>query len=296
MEVYRYNLQELHSIQIQIFKRFINVCSDFGFRYFLGYGSLLGAVRDHGIIPWDDSIDVVMPYEDYAALLSLPEETWGDDLFLQTYDTDPHFPKYYAKLRDNNTTMVTADYAEYDMHHGICINIMPIIKLADDPGERRRQIRDAKLYKSFTEKRPFGKTGTSMYIYTSAVLAVTPEHQLMERRDELKEKVLHYENTDSQECIVLAGNVSLELPLQREWFESAVECEFEGINAKIPEGWNFWLKLRYGDYKKVPIADLQGEKTVNFITVSTTKPYTYYKGKTYCLGTSKSETVEAGKQ
>ena len=91
------------------------------------------------------------------------------------------------------------------------------------------------------------------------------------------------EETETKECFALAGERSLALALAKEWFSSSVEWEFEGITVKVPAGWNEWLKLRYGDYRKVPIGELQGEKTLSFITLNANRPYTDYKGKTYCV-------------
>ena len=283
MEKIRFDLEELHQVQAGLLKKLVYVCEEHKLSYFLAFGSLLGAVREHRILEWDDSVDVVMPYEDYSALLQLPETVWGDGLFLQTSETDPEYPKYYAKLRNSNTAMILAEYAEVDMNHGIFINIMPLVSLAYDPGERKKQIRDARLYKTFMELKPAGKTGSSFQLYASAMLALTPEKLIPERREAFKEKMLRYEKTASRDCFALAGERSLDLALPKKWFSEAVDWEFEGMQVRIPVGWKEWLQLRYGDYMKVPIADLQGEKTLNFVTLSTSKSYQYYKGKTYCL-------------
>ena len=139
MEKIKYGLDEMHTIQLEMLKKLILVCQEHNYTYFLAFGSLLGAVRDHKIIPWDDSIDVVIPYTDYEKLTNLPQDTWGEDLFMQTYYTDPQYPKCYAKLRNSSTTLIKADYVDFDINQGIYINIMPIINLSDDTGQRSSQ-------------------------------------------------------------------------------------------------------------------------------------------------------------
>ena len=283
MELINYGLDEMHAIQLEMLKKLITTCKSNGFIYFLAFGSLLGAVRDHKIIPWDDSIDVVMPYEDYESMTQLPQDTWGENLFMQTYYTDPQYPKCYAKLRNSKTTLIKADYADLDINQGIYINIMPIINLSDDTGLRNRQMKDAKLYKAFTEGQPLTSDNGSLRLYSSLLLSTASEHRRQKMREELKGKVIRYVGEKSRECFVLAGNVSLSLPLPSSWFEESVEWEFEGMMVDIPKGWHEWLTLRYGDYVIAPISELQGDKISKFITLNTQRPYNEYKGKTYCL-------------
>lgn len=282
METVNYNFNDLHQIQMKLLIKLISLCTENHFAWYLGFGSLLGAVRDHKIISWDDAIDVVMPYPDYDKLTNLPQEVWGDGLFMQTYDTDPQYPRYYAKLRNSNTTLIKADYASYDINQGVYINIMPLVNLADDADERKRQFRDAKLYKALAEGQPLPGSEKSLRMYLSLLLA-SSDQKKRKMREELKAKVISFENEKTNDCFVLAGNVSLTLALPKVWFESAVEWDFEGIKVNIPKGWHQWLSVRYGDYMVAPITDLQGDKVSKFITLNTQRPYTDYKGKTYCV-------------
>lgn len=283
MEDVIFELKDLHVIQLKLLKKLIEVCKNHNFMYFLGFGTLLGAIRERGIIEWDDGIDIVMPYHDYDKLTQLPQSSWGNDYFIQTCDTDPAYNKCYAKLRDNNTTLVLAEDAQRDMNHGIPISIYPVISLADDSNERQRQIRNAKLYKTITEGKPVGSDDSLLRALSSIFLGVITEQQRIKTRDYLKNEILQYESDNTNYCFALAGNKSLDLVLFKRWFDSAVEWDFEGMKVNIPAGWNEWLKLRYGDYMKKPIAELQGSKIANFVTLNPHKPYTYYKGKTYCL-------------
>lgn len=280
MESVNYGLNELHTVQLGMLKKLITVCNDHSFSYFLAFGSLLGAVRNHGIIPWDDSIDIVMPYGDYEKLTSLSQAAWGKDLFLQTYDSDPEYPNCYAKLRNSRTTFISADYADLDINHGIFINIMPLIRLADETHARRRQIRSAKLYKTLANGNPLSEKEGLFGFYS--LLFGSSEHRRIRMRDKMKKCVLKYESKDTKECIAIAGSVSLTLPLSRAWFASAVEGDFEHVKVNLPVGWHEWLTLRYGDYMVAPISELQGDKISRLVTLNTDKPYTDYKGITYC--------------
>lgn len=283
MEQVKFDLKELHNIQLKLFQKIVSVCQEHGLHYFLAFGTLLGAIREHGIIEWDDGIDLAMPYPDYEKLVRLPQSTWGDGYFLQTYDTDPEFNKYYAKLRDNNTTLVLAEDIDRDMNHGIPINIYPIINLANDEGKRQSQIRNAKLYKAITEGTPVGSDDTLLHTLSTIFLGVITEQQKKKIREHLKNEILQFEDKNTNCCLVLAGDKSLDLVLFKTWFNSAVLWDFAEMQVNIPGGWNEWLKLRYGDYMQKPISELQGNKTSNFVTLNPYTPYTHYKGKTYCV-------------
>lgn len=280
MENVYYGLNEVHAVQVFMLKKLIAVCGDYNLSYFLAFGSLLGAVREHKIIAWDDSIDVVMPYNDYRRLIALPRETWGADLFLQTNDTDPEYPNCYAKLRDSRTTFINADYADLDIHHGIYINIMPLISLADDARGRHKQIRNAKRYKALIGGF-LPATDKLLGIFLS--LFCLSERCRTRMCKKAKEKLLRYEDKDTKDCIALAGSVSLTLPLPKAWFASSNSMEFEGMMVNVPVGWHEWLTLRYGDYMVAPISELQSDKISRIVTLSTDKPYTEYKGITYCI-------------
>ncbi len=281
MESVNYGLNELHAVQLDMLKKLIAICRDHNLSYFLAFGSLLGAVRNHGIIAWDDSIDVVMPYSDYHKLTKLKQTVWGEDLFLQTYDTDPDYPNCYAKLRNSRTTFINADYADLDINHGIYINIMPLVSLADDARARRRQIRSAKLYKALANGNPLSEKDVTLGVYS--LLLGSSEHRRIRMRDRMKERVLKYEGKDTKDCLALAGSVSLTLPLSKAWFASAIEGDFEHLKVNLPVGWHEWLTLRYGDYMVAPISELQGDKISRLVTLNTDKPYTEYKGITYCV-------------
>ena len=283
MEIMEFNLNELHAVQVEMLKKLITVCNNHGFTYYLAFGSLLGAVREHKVIPWDDSIDIVMPFYDYEKLTQLPQEIWGGDLFMQTYYTDPQYPKYYAKLRNSRTTLIKADYADCDINQGIYIIIMPLINLADNQDRRMEQLNDAKLYKSLTEKQSLPADEGLLRFYSYLLLEASSEQHIRKLKEELKAKVTRYEGENTKECFVLAGNASLTLALPKTWFESAVKWEFEGLNVNIPKGWHEWLTLRYGNYMVTPISDLQGDKISKFVKLNTQRSYIEYKGKAYCV-------------
>lgn len=120
-------LRAVQQAEKNLLRVFQQVCRDHGLRYVAIYGTLLGAVRHHDIIPWDDDIDVAMPRADYDRLLALADDVFPAPYFLQTPENDPQcFYGGYAKLRDDHSTAMELRNWGRDCHQGIAIDIMPL--------------------------------------------------------------------------------------------------------------------------------------------------------------------------
>lgn len=125
------NVTRLRQVQLELLKEFSRVCEEHGLKWYICFGTLLGACRYQGFLPWDDDVDVVMPVSDYGVLCR-NKEWFGEGFFLQT-PLDEGLP-HIAKLRKDGTTAFRTDFEESlrtGGHMGIPIDIIP---LADIPG------------------------------------------------------------------------------------------------------------------------------------------------------------------
>ena len=116
----------IKEIEIEIFKSFISVCEHLNLTYYVLDGTLLGAVRHKGFIPWDDDIDVGMPREDYEVFLREGQALLPEEYFIQTFDSDPEYLANYAKIRNNNTTFVETSVRHRKINHGVFIDVFPL--------------------------------------------------------------------------------------------------------------------------------------------------------------------------
>ena len=111
---------------------FDRVCQKHNLKYWLDSGTLLGAVRHKGFIPWDDDIDLSMPLEDYQKLIELKDE-FSEQIFFQTTQTDSKFPFDYIKLRSNRAKIVEFHEKDRDIeyHQGVFVDIFPMLTIPD---------------------------------------------------------------------------------------------------------------------------------------------------------------------
>lgn len=119
-------LRKLQLCELEILDEFVRICDMHGLKYFPMGGTLLGAVRHGGFIPWDDDIDVIMPRGDYDRFAELCRSELDSRYFYQSVDTDPHYFLTYAKLRKNGTEFYEERFKNSLFHKGVFIDIFPL--------------------------------------------------------------------------------------------------------------------------------------------------------------------------
>ena len=120
------SLKKLHQFEVMALDEFDRICKKHGLTYYLIGGTLLGAVRHQGFIPWDDDIDVGMPRKDYNEFIRIAQSELPPQLFLQTINSDPGYDHFFAKLRINNTVFMEEAVKSSIRHQGIFIDIFPL--------------------------------------------------------------------------------------------------------------------------------------------------------------------------
>ncbi len=143
------DVKNAQDVMLSMLIEFDALCKQHQLTYWLDHGTLLGAVRHKGFIPWDDDLDVTMPRDDYEKFLKVAERELPDHIFLQTKKHDPCSPVHYTKLRDRNSTYIDAweDGKHICYHQGIFIDIFPVNYIEYAKKEHyRRLLNLAKLF------------------------------------------------------------------------------------------------------------------------------------------------------
>lgn len=115
-------------------KEIAEICEKNQLRYYLCGGTLLGAVRHGGFIPWDDDLDITMYRSDLNRLITILQTEYSDKFFVQTFQTDRNYTRYIPKIRLNGTIQMEEGHEEDKIHHGVYIDIFPLDHVAKPGG------------------------------------------------------------------------------------------------------------------------------------------------------------------
>lgn len=128
------NLRKLQLAELYMLKDIASICESNNIKYYITAGTLLGAVRHKGFIPWDDDLDITMYRKDLHKLIGILQEKYKDKYFVQSFDTDKDYTRYITKIRLNGTSQVEEIYENDDINHGIYIDIFPLDHTTKDKG------------------------------------------------------------------------------------------------------------------------------------------------------------------
>jgi lipopolysaccharide cholinephosphotransferase len=252
----RLDTAAIQGIQEGLLKRFAMFCEDNSLRYMLSFGTLLGAIRHHGFIPWDDDIDVMMPRPDYQRLIELGHELElfvGARLRYSSGIFDRH-PFLYAKLFDPNTTLI--EHYSGAAPLGVNIDIFP---LDGWPTSRlRRALRRSYIalladivleLKTWTPGRP-GRFPPSVYRTGQALLSVIPIGLV----------IRHITRAAARATVTAATFGGVIVGPYREVIQMTdllptSTGEFEGCKYRVPANPHGVLSAIFGDYMTLPPMD-----------------------------------------
>ena len=250
-------LRRLQIIQLEMLIEVDRICKKCGIHYNIIAGTLLGAIRHGGYIPWDDDADVIMLRREYMKFRkACNKELDRTRFFLQDYQSDPEYRWGYAKLRRNNTKFVRQGQ-EGLKHQSVFMDILVADNVPDGYAARRLHhflcflIRKA-LYSEVgkhLEKNIFLK-----YIYR--ILSRIPRNWIFRVRNRLAART-------NRRRTELISHYTLEYPkhcrygLPRECFDEMIEMEFEGKIFYGFRNYHRYLSMYYGDYMTLPPKEKQ---------------------------------------
>ena len=247
-------LRQLQLCELEILDEFVRICEKHRLQYYLVGGTLLGAVRHQGFIPWDDDIDVAMPREDYDRFASICTEELAPQFFYQTAETDPCYFLSYAKIRKNGTEIYEERFKNAKFHKGVFIDIIPL-DFCRAPGSichflfnilavmnRRGEVDSGEPYTPYKEIS--GKLGY-------AVLQLFTPEQLVKARKKLLALSRRLSKGDFLASYSGAYGYYREV-FPVEWFGQGTNVIFQGRQYKAPYEIELQLTQVYGDYTRLP--------------------------------------------
>ena len=243
------DIQELRSIQMGILDDVHRFCEQHQIRYFLSSGTLIGAVRHKGYIPWDDDIDIYMPRADYEQFLKTYQDEKGIYRAIDPQQ-EPHYYYTFAKVVDLRTCMVEKETEGYEI--GVYMDIFPVDYVSDDSQERERVFKQKKLlYKirrcKISQSNPL-QSRLAYWVYKCWPMSVSQ----IERRIR---NLIVLEKPTHTVCNMTEAGPKMKGCFPAEDIASQVDIEFEGKLYKTMVGYKDYLERTYGDYMTLPPED-----------------------------------------
>lgn len=254
----------LRKRQLQILLEFDRICKAHRLPYVLFAGTLLGAIRHQGFIPWDDDVDVAMLRQDYERFLTICQRELSSEFFLQTTYTDPEYFNAFARLRSEGTIYLQSQYRYFDMHHGIFIDIFPF----DNAFPKSpiglihrlllRSVRVLSRSLSYSSKEKFisehpDKKKRVFYRCFKALSFALKKYPL----DNLYQKVLKIFNGIETDYVThLTWTITkwnyYSYMIGKDQFRKSIDIKFEKKDFPAPVNYHEWLTSIYGDYMMPP--------------------------------------------
>lgn len=248
----RISIEEYKEIVVQVLEKIDLICRENNLKYALAYGTLLGAIRHNGFIPWDDDADIVMFREDYVKLRELINSgDYGIRFIDTTTDYNTIYP--FGKVCDTRTHLKEKNFRQID-NYGAFVDVFPLDYLPDDEETRKRYCkkhRKSMIMITHSARTGYEKSKSTITNIKRFVAFYTG--RLLNASKMIAKMDHEFINNDKEPTSYVGipwewGGYAFE----KKYFEELTEHEFEGHSYFIPKDYDFVLRWTYGDYMKLP--------------------------------------------
>lgn len=253
--------KKMWAVLLDLLMEFDKVCKEYDLKYFMYSGSLLGVVRHHGFIPWDDDIDLIMPRKDYEKMMRL-SGSFHAPYFFQTPYTDKEYGYTFLKIRNSNTSAINDMFKYQKYNQGIWLSVFPLDEWNKEEGEE--------LY---YKMRELNRENSTYMRATNPNLSPVDIERVknhcgkspIEVYEEVQSLAQTFKGTNSEYVsgIICTGPKYQRKVLFSEDFKEVktIKCEgMEGFEAPVPVGYDRILTMQYGDYMALPPVEERGMK------------------------------------
>lgn len=253
-------MKEVWAVELDLLKQILTVCKKYGLNIYADGGTLLGAIRHDGFIPWDDDIDLVMFRTEYDRLCHIAEKEFKYPYFFQTEETDTGSLRGHAQLRNSQTTGVLSyERHRRDINQGIFIDIFPLDSLPDNIILRYIQRKKIhiysllcrKIYERITEER--GTSGLKAAIHEWIISFGQLRGDYRFWYNKFIKECSKYNADDTKYVTALCMVPSYNKKIIRRCYQEKLQHKFEMMEISVPAGYEKILVEQYGDWEKYEI-------------------------------------------
>ena len=272
-------MKRIWAMELDMVEKFVTVCQEHGLEYMIMGGTLLGAVRHKGFIPWDNDIDILMPRKDFDRLLEIGPKSFDSPLFFQTPVTEEsRFFSTYVKIRNDNGTAATREEFECGINCGIFIDIFCLDEIPDSPWERKvyfRRLNEISKMQRFA----LGKTLRKGFANNVKHFLQRLVYRYVFHCPDAASLFMIYQKAAGKyagkNCRQVAhqafGYQENFIWEKKDW-EDYIPLVFENLRLDAPKGYDAILRHQYGDYLKLP----EDKTTHDYLDFDPDVPYKVY--------------------
>lgn len=253
------DLKTIQSMELDIMKYIDRICRENNIIYYLGFGTLIGAIRHKGFIPWDDDIDILMPRDDYERFSKYCKENCDSRYHFCDIETEEKWTAPLAKVIDTKTILNQVGHKE-KMNLGLYVDVFAMDGVPSAVKERDRWFRKLdflqKLWSGCEyEKRPaVNVINIIKNVITILLNLITSGRRISILIDNEVKKYSY------NECSIVGPNTYVVYPrnkmcINKDVFGKGCDVEFEGAMFRAPSKYDEYLRAIYGDYMKLPPED-----------------------------------------
>lgn len=259
-------IQTLHKIELEMLIEFDRICRKHAIKYSIDGGTLLGAIRHKGFIPWDDDADVIMNRSEYEKFKSLiDDELDSSRFYFQDMERTHGYRWGYGKLRRKGTEFIRCNQEYMPYEQGVFMDVFVCDNVPEQYWLRCICNFHSFLYrKIFYAKVGMHRTkGITKAIYR--ILNLVPEESLKSRYYRYV-KFRNKKKSNWVKCLTFPA-CNKKYGYKREWYEDTVEIEFEGVKLMGAKKYDEYLHFLYGNYMELPPVEKRKVHPVSKLTL-----------------------------
>ena len=246
--------KEIWKIELDLLNKLTEVCNKYNLKFYADAGTLLGAVRHKGFIPWDDDIDVAMLRSDFDKLIKVAEKEFKEPYFLQSAYNEKGYARGHAQLRNSNTTAILEAEKQYNykFNQGIFMDIFVLDAVPNNNKELEQEKRKVeKLNRIIINKMNSNKKISSIKDFLKKIYF---SFFSLEKVFHKKEEILKSVDLDTTDNIApLSFKFETKKRIRnKHLYDEIIFLDFENTKIPAPKEYDLYLKNRYGKDYMIP--------------------------------------------
>lgn len=272
--------KKIWNIEINILVEFMRVCNKNNLKFFVAHGTLLGAVRHKGFIPWDDDIDVNMPRKDFDKLVKISKKEFEQPFFFQVVSNDKNSFSGTGKLRISSATGMDFQDIGINTNNGLFIDVFPMDGIIENEKKRKKQSKKVENYRGLLSAKIYGEKLDYYHEYEKKQweklikkAKLFPKKYLIYKFNKWCKKYSKSE-TEREGIISFITDYTCCYWYKKD-YEDLILLDFETIKVPAPKNYQRCLSIKWGDYMKMPDDNVKGKKHCDVI-MDPDVPYAEY--------------------